>query len=91
MEDMKKEFDALMAETKQIVKDEIKNAFLEGAKAGSVSTCAVLYETFTKAGLEETNILFTLLKDIAQQNGCADLVEYINARYTATTDTTTLN
>ena len=90
MEDMKKEFDALMAETKQIVKDEIKNAFLEGAKAGTVSTCAILYETFTKAGLEESNVLFALLKDIAQHNGCPDLVEYISLKNTSS-DVTTLN
>ena len=80
MENMKKEFDALIADTKEIVKTEIKNAFLDGAKAGAIGVCRTLYETFAAAGLEQDNILFLMLKDIAKANGCEDLVKYCEER-----------
>ena len=80
MENMKKEFDALIADTKEIVKEQIKEAFLDGAKAGAIAVCRTLYETFTAAGLEADNVLFLMLKDIAKTNGCEDLVKYCEER-----------
>ena len=82
MEDMKKEFDALIADTREIVKEQIKEAFLDGAKAGAIGVCRTLYETFIAAGLEADNILFLILKDIAKTNGCEDLVKYCEERRT---------
>ena len=55
------------------LKEEIKKAYWEGANKGSVSTCAVIYETMRRAGLEEDNFLFMILIDIAKQHGCEDL------------------
>ena len=52
---------------------QIKEAYMEGAHQGAVTTCAIIYETMTKAGLEEDNFLIYMLKDIAHQHGCEDL------------------
>ena len=82
MENMKKEFDALIADTREIVKEQIKEAFLDGARAGAIGVCRTLYETFVAAGLEADNILFLMLKDIAKTNGCEDLVKYCEERRT---------
>jgi hypothetical protein len=78
--DIKEEFDALIAETRETVKEQIKGAFIDGAKAGAIGVCRTLYETFTAAGLEQDNILFLMLKDIAKANGCEDLVKYCEER-----------
>jgi tRNA threonylcarbamoyladenosine modification (KEOPS) complex Cgi121 subunit len=52
---------------------QIKEAYMEGAHQGAVTTCAIIYETMTKAGLEADNFLIYMLKDIAKQHGCEDL------------------
>jgi len=80
MENIKKEFQQLLDETRETVKAEIKNAFLQGADAGALSVCRTLYETFTIAGLEPTNVLFDMLKDIAKNHKCDDLEEYCRQR-----------
>ena len=66
----------LFQDIKDFLEQEVKQAFLDGAKTGAISTCRVIYTTFTKAGLAEDNILFAILKDIAKHNGCDDLATY---------------
>ena len=59
-----------------LIKAELENSWKEGFKSGAVLTCATLYGTFMTAGLEETNILYAILKDFAAKNGCDDLPTY---------------
>lgn len=80
MENIKQEFQQVLDETKEVVKEEIKNAFLQGVDTGAVSVCGIIYETFIKAGLESDNILFTIVKDIAAAHNCDNLEEYIEKR-----------
>ena len=80
MENIKQEFQKVLDDTKEAVKEEIKNAFLKGVDVGAVSTCGIIYETFTMAGLEPDNILFTIVKDIAEAHNCDNLDEYIEKR-----------
>lgn len=63
----------LFEDMKAELQKQIQDAFKEGARNGAVSTCATLYATMQIVGLEEDNLLFTLLKDIAKKNGCEDL------------------
>lgn len=60
---------------KDLMREQMKEAYMEGAHHGSVTTCAVIYRTMEAAGLEEDNFLFLILKDLAKQHGCDDLVE----------------
>lgn len=64
-------FDSL----KDLMREQMKEAYMEGAHQGSVTTCAVIYQTMRAAGLEEDNVLFLILKDLAKQNGCDNLAE----------------
>lgn len=64
-------FDSL----KDLMREQMKEAYMEGAHQGSVTTCAVIYQTMKAAGLEEDNVLFLILKDLAKQNGCDNLAE----------------
>ena len=80
MENIKQEFQKVLDETKEAVKEEIKNAFLKGVDVGAVSACGIIYKTFTMAGLEPDNILFTIVKDIAEAHNCDNLDEYIEKR-----------
>ena len=66
-----------MIQLEKVVRDQVEQAFLDGVKAGSVHTAATLYKTFKVAGLETDNMLFTILIDIAKNNGCDDLPAYI--------------
>ena len=76
-----------MAHNKDLTKDietlkaamqkELQEMYMQGCAAGAVSTCGILYKTFQVAGLEETNMLFTILKDLAEKNGCKDLKKYV--------------
>ena len=63
-------------ELKAIMEKEFQEMYKQGYAAGTVSTCGILYKTFQIVGLEETNVLFTILKDLASKNGCPDLDEY---------------
>ena len=65
---------------KEMVKAEIEKDWRDGFNAGSLNTCYVLYRTFQSVGLEETNMLFTILKDIAKNTGCEDLKKYVEDR-----------
>ena len=58
---------------KDIMREQLKDAYMEGAHRGSITTCAIIYATMRAAGLEEDNFLFLILKDIARQHGCEDL------------------
>ena len=58
---------------KTALQERIKDAYMEGAKTGAVTTCVIIYSTMAAAGLEEDNFLFRMLKDIAKQHGCEDL------------------
>ena len=69
---MSNEQDILQGLREQIQK-QIKDAYMEGAHQGAITTCAVLYGAMSSAGLEETHIFFDMLRDIAASHGCKDL------------------
>ncbi len=77
----------LFEDMKDILKEQVKEAYMEGIHQGSITTCAVLYTTLSAAGLEETNLLFDLLRDIAKQNGCEDLPAVVERLKNKTTKT----
>lgn len=60
---------------KDLMREQMKEAYMEGAHRGAITTCAVIYQTMKAAGLEEDNFLFLILKDLAKQHGCDDLAE----------------
>lgn len=63
----------LFNDIKAELQKQVKEAYMEGAHQGAITTCAILYQTMRTAGLEEENLLFMLLKDLAKQHGCEDL------------------
>ena len=73
MEEEKNE-QQFVEDMKELVRQQIKDAYLEGANRGAVTTCAILYSTMLYAGLDENNIIYIILKDLASQHGCADLM-----------------
>lgn len=66
-------YEQLMKDMRNFFQEEVKNAYLEGAHQGAITTCATIYATMRAAGLEEGNFLFTILKDCAHMHGCEDL------------------
>ena len=62
---------------KATMQKKLQDMYMEGYTVGAVSTCGILYRTFQLVGLEETNMLFTILKDLAEKNGCKDLKKYV--------------
>lgn len=70
--DLTKDIETLKA----AMEKELQEMYKQGYAAGAVSTCGILYKTFQIAGLEETNMLFAILKDLASKNGCPDLDAY---------------
>lgn len=62
---------------KEVLKEAMTSVWKEGYEAGTLTTCAILYKTLLNAGLEETNILYLILKDLAATYGCKDLTEYM--------------
>ena len=58
---------------KGALQEQIKKAYIEGANQGAINTCAIVYATLSTAGLETSNFLFDILRDIATSHGCADL------------------
>ena len=58
---------------KDLIREQLKDAYMEGAHHGATTACAIIYQTMKTAGLEEENFLFYILKDLAQQHGCEDL------------------
>jgi hypothetical protein len=65
-----------MEHLRGIIKTEMEKSWKEGYAAGVISACGVLYKTFQIAGLEGNNMLFTILKNLAEKNGCKDLEQY---------------
>ena len=63
---------------KELLKETMTSVWKEGYEEGTITTCAILYKTLLNAGLEETNILYLILKDLAATFGCQDLTEYMN-------------
>ena len=63
----------LFNDIKEEVQKQIKEAYMEGAHRGSVTTCAIIYTTMRTMGLEEDNFLFDILRDLAKRHGCEDL------------------
>ena len=63
----------LFGELRELMQQQIKEAYMEGVHTGAETTCAIIYQTMKMAGLEKDNILFYLLNDIARQHGCEDL------------------
>lgn len=59
------------------MEEQIQKAYKDGVKTGAIVTCATIYQTFERVGLEKDNILFEILSNLALQNGCADLTAYI--------------
>ena len=60
---------------KEQFQEKVQEAYIAGAHEGAITTAAILYNIMKTVGLEETNILFSILKDIAHQHGCEDLNE----------------
>ena len=63
----------LFGEIKELMRQQMKEAYIEGIHKGAETTCAIIYQTMKIAGLEEDNFLFHMLKDLARQHGCEDL------------------
>lgn len=63
----------LFDELRELMQQQMKEAYMEGIHKGAEITCAIIYQTMKMAGLEEDNILFYMLNDIARQHGCEDL------------------
>lgn len=63
----------LFGELKELMQQQIKEAYMEGIHKGAEVTCAIIYQTMKIAGLEEDDLLFYMLNDIARQHGCEDL------------------
>lgn len=55
---------------------QIHKAYIAGAHEGAISTASTLYTVLVNMGLEKDNIVFDILKDIAQRHGCNDLDAY---------------
>lgn len=72
-----KAFEESVNQLKKITKEQIENAYRGGFRDGAVTSAAIIYKTFLLGGLEKTNILFSILKDIAQKYGCEDLDAYV--------------
>ena len=64
---------SVFGELKELMQQQIKEAYMEGIHKGAEITCAIIYQTMKMAGLEEDNFLFYILNDIARQHGCEDL------------------
>ena len=63
----------LFDDMKDLLTEQLKEAYMDGAHQGAITTCAVLYHTMLTAGLEEDNFFFSILKDMAKMHGCEDI------------------
>ena len=63
----------LFDDMKEVLTNQLKEAYMDGVHQGSITTCAVLYHTMATAGLEEDNFFFSILKDMAKMHGCEDI------------------
>lgn len=63
---------------KEGIKKDIEKAYKDGSATGAVIVCATLYRVLKEMGLNEDNILYDILKDLAKNQGnCDDLPAYI--------------
>ena len=62
-----------MEKLKESLRTQFKEFYMDGVHQGAITTCAIIYHTMRATGLKENNILFTILKDLAQKHGCEDL------------------
>ena len=60
---------------KSALQKQVKDAYMEGAHQGAITTCAIIYGTMKGMGLEEDNFLMQMLKDLASQHGNTNLEE----------------
>lgn len=63
-------------ELKNTLKKQLQEAYIAGTREGALVTVSTIYTVFANMGLEKNNILFDILRDIAQRNGCNDLESY---------------
>lgn len=63
-------------ELKDTLKKQLQEAYMAGTREGTLITVSTIYTVFANMGLEKDNILFDILRDIAQRNGCNDLESY---------------
>lgn len=73
MNNINQTFNAAMDKLKEDVKNEVSNAYKQGAKDGTILTCATIYRVLEMTKLSKDNILFNILKDLAARQGCEDL------------------
>ena len=66
---LQKDIEAL----REMTKAELKDMWIQGYNKGTISTCAILYKTFLMSGWDESNVLFVILKDMAERAGCKDI------------------
>ena len=71
--------DEMTEQLKNNIKKQLDEAYKEGVKQGAIITAATIYKVMKLTNLEETNIFFQILCDIAKRNGCDDLASYVKA------------
>ena len=76
-----------MEKLKELLQTQFKESYMDGVHQGAITTCAVIYHTMRATGLKENNILFTILKDLAQEHGCEDLNPIIEELAPSSSDT----
>ena len=63
-------------ELKDTLKKQLQEEYIAGTREGALVTVSTIYTVLTNIGLEKDNILFDILRDIAQRNGCNNLESY---------------
>ena len=63
-------------ELKDSLKKQLQEAYIAGAQKGALAAVSTIYTVLVDMGLKKDNILFDILQDIAQRNGCNDLESY---------------
>ena len=76
-----------MEKLKELLQAQFKESYMEGVHQGAITTCAIIYHTMRATELKENQILFTILKDLAQKHGCEDLNPIIEKLVTPSADT----
>lgn len=70
---------------KEDLRKQFEEIYMEGVHSGAITTCATLFQTMQIAGLEEENIFFTILKDLAKLHGCENLPAFVKEMQNKTT------
>ena len=74
-------FDEKFNKLKLTVQEQYEKIYKEGANAGSVATAITIYRFLEMTGLEKSNLLYSILQDIAKEHGCNDIEEEIKKRF----------